>query len=174
MDPDETLTTVRCGEVDKVEQSQGDLMDLYLDKSVAFVRNKTGDRRWTGGLRFKINYARSTTIAGGNAYGGFADFDRMTMLWPDGLQEISLPAASRKDNGCSHMNSGLLAMTRCDYEEMRFVILTPELAARFRALAANENARLRVKFFARDGATFETLISSAEIEAGIQAVLARA
>lgn len=172
LDPQEVITTKKCSQVDRADRSVGGLSDVWLDKYLVLVRNKTGDRRWVGGWRFVIDYARFGSSFGGNPAAGFASFDRITILWPDGLAEVPLLPTVNEVPSCGSGGSGLMSYSKCSYREVVSILVTPGVAAKFASVASLSADPIPAKLFARDGSSFETTISPAEVAAIWQAASA--
>lgn len=172
LDPQEVITTKKCSQVDRADRDVGGLSDIWLDKYLVLVRNKTGDRRWVGGWRFVIDYARFGSSFGGNPAAGFAGFDRITILWPDGLAEVALLPTANDVPSCGSGGSGLMSYSKCSYREVVSILVTPEVAAKFAAVANLSSDPIPAKLFARDGSSFEITISPAEVAAIWQAATA--
>lgn len=166
LDPIETFSSQSCVEPDKVTTDGTAASDLVVDRFAFIGRSKLEDREVAATFMFRIDYSRVQTVVGGDAAGGLMDFDRLTILWGDGLQQYDLRNQQKRFGKCSSLGRGLLNTITCRYSEAPYLILTPEMLGRFKSLSANApGTKLPIKLFSRSGETIEAYIYADEITA---------
>ncbi len=166
LDPDEGVSSIQCREPDKLTNDNTSVADLRSDRYVFVGWDKKQPHIWAAGLMLMFDYSRSQTIVGGDAAGGFVGFNRVTILWPDGLQEYQLKTNDLKVTGCSAIGSGLLRTSTCSYRETAYFSITRDVLELFRKAAqAGATTKLPMKFFSISGGTVEAYIYADEVVA---------
>ncbi|QTH19636.1 hypothetical protein HRJ34_14760 [Rhizorhabdus wittichii] len=166
LDPDEGISSINCRERDSISNDATSVADLMIDRYVFVGWNKKQPHTRLASYMLIIDYNRMQTILGGDAAAGIVGFNRLSILWPDGLQEYYLKIDDFRVKGCSTIGSGVLRTSSCSYQERSYMPISAEALDKFKKIAqASTEIKLPIKLFSKSGEAVEAYICVDEVVA---------